>query len=374
MVCTLCGLEITNPDAGCEWCKGHDAATNSRPLADPRLVTAKLAEANLARMRGHWEEAEACCIDVLRLDPSNLEAHSLLGDLYRDQDRLDDAAQWYRLALDINSNSTVDQAKLKSVEREMERRSHQPTEVTERRPVTNPIGTHRLLGASPITWVRALTVISVVFVLAVGGVLFAMQSRRHVPPKPPAANATTIPYTPPSATPKTTPPPTQDGALNLTDRPDNPRATPKSAMTSQELMLAQQVERAGLLSVGTSLIDITVSPSSLRVDVALVRTEEAAATAENTREAVLHDASRVARVLLASEPRISRVSVSMRTRTADGHVQPTFEGATDRQSMNGVPESATPETEAAAFPGPWWDPAIAPQASGKAGHPDDNNM
>lgn len=54
-------------------------------------VHALLAQANLNRMRRQYDEAIDCCVSVLRAQPANQSAHVLLGDVYRDQRRWDDA-------------------------------------------------------------------------------------------------------------------------------------------------------------------------------------------------------------------------------------------------------------------------------------------
>lgn len=71
-----------------------------------------LAQANLHRMRGEWEEAAAVCMEAMRLSPNDATAHSLLGDIYSDQGRLDEAIRWYCMALDIQPTSRTDRAKL----------------------------------------------------------------------------------------------------------------------------------------------------------------------------------------------------------------------------------------------------------------------
>ena len=82
-----------------------------------------LAAANLSRLRGLFTDAEGICIRVLRADPNNVHAHSLIGDIYRDQGRFEDACQWYQLALDLQPDSRPDQSKLEETraERDSER-------------------------------------------------------------------------------------------------------------------------------------------------------------------------------------------------------------------------------------------------------------
>ncbi len=78
----------------------------------PRDVYALLAQANLLRMRGCWEDAVQSCMAALRLSPESSSAQSLLGDIYENQGRHDDAVQWYRMALDVHPDSPADRIKL----------------------------------------------------------------------------------------------------------------------------------------------------------------------------------------------------------------------------------------------------------------------
>jgi len=77
-----------------------------------REAYALLAQANLLRMRGQWQDATEKCMQVMTLAPNNASAQSLLGDIYDNQGFLDDAIQWYRMALDIQPDSPADRLKL----------------------------------------------------------------------------------------------------------------------------------------------------------------------------------------------------------------------------------------------------------------------
>lgn len=110
----------------CSQCGGaHATESCGRPsaLASPRPeVGSLLSRSNLARMRARWEEAADLCVQALRLDPSNPTAHSLLGDIYQDQGRPEEARHWYQLALEIQPASEADRAKLARVEEALEAR------------------------------------------------------------------------------------------------------------------------------------------------------------------------------------------------------------------------------------------------------------
>ncbi len=77
-----------------------------------REAYALLAQANLLRVRGRWPEAVDACRAALRLAPESAAAQSLLGDIYENQGDRDEAALWYRMALDSSPDSAADRIKL----------------------------------------------------------------------------------------------------------------------------------------------------------------------------------------------------------------------------------------------------------------------
>lgn len=91
---------------------GNERSSAPEEAGLPRDLYALLAQANLLRMRGCWEDAVQTCMTALRLSPESHSAQSLLGDIYENQGRYDDAIQWYRMALDINPRSPADTMKL----------------------------------------------------------------------------------------------------------------------------------------------------------------------------------------------------------------------------------------------------------------------
>ncbi len=100
--------------------RGSEAAEGTGTREDaavPRDAYALLAQANLHRMRGQWDDAAEKCMAALRMAPDSASANSLLGDIYENQGRYDDAAQWYRMALDANPDSPADRLKLDRLRR-----------------------------------------------------------------------------------------------------------------------------------------------------------------------------------------------------------------------------------------------------------------
>ena len=69
--------------------------------AEPSLAQA-LTQANLLRVRGRLDQAIAVCRQALERAPDSWEAHELMGDLYRQARKGDEAIAEYRRALTLN--------------------------------------------------------------------------------------------------------------------------------------------------------------------------------------------------------------------------------------------------------------------------------
>lgn len=85
---------------------------------------ADLAKANLMRMRNDFRKAEEICINILRTYPKSAATHTLLGDIYSDQGRLEQAAHWYELSLDLDPNSWAEKQKLDDIREQIKERDH----------------------------------------------------------------------------------------------------------------------------------------------------------------------------------------------------------------------------------------------------------
>jgi len=108
---TLAEPNRIDPDSGLG---GPERPKRSR-AEEEQAVTPLLARANLLRMRGQWDEAVAVCTEALRHAPASATAHSLLGDIYEAQGKLDDALQWFGMAVDLAPERTTDREKLDRV-------------------------------------------------------------------------------------------------------------------------------------------------------------------------------------------------------------------------------------------------------------------
>ncbi|MER3413671.1 MAG: hypothetical protein C4340_02545 [Armatimonadota bacterium] len=106
LFCTECGASVT------EGVEGSDS-----------IVYPDIARANLARMRGDEADAERICLTILKKYPNNVSAHILLGDIYWDSARLEEAMQWYDLAIALAPENTVLKRKLERTREALHRNS-----------------------------------------------------------------------------------------------------------------------------------------------------------------------------------------------------------------------------------------------------------
>jgi hypothetical protein len=110
--CEHCGHPAVRDRAECPWCQHPYERESEQGNEDLYL---KLVTANVLRLRRQYELAEAQCSEVLRRDPENGTAHSVLGDIARDRGNLRDAIEWYKMALDLNPMNSADRQKLEKV-------------------------------------------------------------------------------------------------------------------------------------------------------------------------------------------------------------------------------------------------------------------
>lgn len=100
-----------------EYCVHCGASLSNSPFAQgsDTAIYPKLAEANLLRMRSKFKEAEDICLSILHQFPHNLSANILLGDIAVEKGDLDQATEWYELALDIDPDAQAVEEKLEDV-------------------------------------------------------------------------------------------------------------------------------------------------------------------------------------------------------------------------------------------------------------------
>ena len=391
IVCSTCWTVLSADSHFCSACGAQVSSTSTGAQRLPAL----LSEANLFRMRARWLDAENRCIEALRLDPSNVDGHSLLGDIYRDQGKLDEAAQWYQLALDLNPASLGDKAKLAEVDKQRNQKSFVDPG---RQPSTaSPYGTQKLMGLPPAMWLQGITVLAIAFVVIIIGIAIAMRGRGDqsgslVGPKPAGASGSPIPgagapltsssttnsqATPSAPSPPAVMPPAASAQRNVPVNLDPANAVdpgPEPEVPSEKTVVvrsappgATEYEKtlrsfiAGNARLGRATLgSITVDPRHPRATV-IVSLNPVRADVSGIRDAALKTASSVAAAALSGDSVLNTITVNVRLKSGQDRYLPIFAGDAERAAVLSLPETPSFEQMHAAFSSYWWEPRYAPQ-------------
>lgn len=120
-VCDRCFAHVPEDMPSCPECGATLGNPNALGNSDSDIYP-ELARANLLRMRSDYGSAEALCLSILKRYPNNATVHTLLGDICAEQGDLEQAVQWYELALDLDPQSTTDRAKMLAVRERIRQR------------------------------------------------------------------------------------------------------------------------------------------------------------------------------------------------------------------------------------------------------------
>jgi hypothetical protein len=235
MVCSKCFAEIPDTSVFCMECGARLREDTLDPLyaeGSDREVYPDIAQANLLRMKGRYEEAVEVCLGILKRYPSNETAHALLGDIYADQGKLADAIQWYELLVDLAPNNALYRAKLDNLRSLQAAQQSPPAAMTPPPPAQAP---------STRTWVYGLLgLIVLILILSafMAGRRWSLTESSNAPAidKRPATDATEPPRIPP-------PPPVSQSST--TERPGEPGTgvSPFSGMSASEEQLARVISQ-----------------------------------------------------------------------------------------------------------------------------------
>lgn len=340
----------------------------------PGPENARLTQANLSRLRKNWMEATELCIEVLRESPGDQAAHSLLGDIYRDQGKPEEAVRWYRMALDLRPNP-FDQSNLQQLERQISGRSI--VDARKKRgsnfpPSIDPIsglpvgGTGALMGVPPQRWLRGITVTALSFLaLFVIYLMFIPNKKLDTVPRsitpealasdaqsgldqlPPAklGGATTLPAgeqpivsaatgrvagsgLAPDRGSATAPTMPQQGSLNNTTINGVPPAAVKSVSPLNGASASPYPGQMGIIRPSNS--QITSHASNLAGGMELSRVEAGqgsaaisivaanVSNASSMRDAMVRNVYRAARTVFSNDNTLQRATVTVHSGSADG--------------------------------------------------------
>jgi hypothetical protein len=397
MTCPLCKAKVSTGSLYCSSCGARTGAVAVAEPADPREESL-LAEANLLRIRGRWPEAEAKCVDVMRISPKSVHAHSLLGDIYREQGRLDEAAQWYQMALDLDPNSGADLAKLAAVEKQRAKLAKQSARTGTTKPqrhMTGVTGTQSLVGLSPAAFFKLVWAMVAIFAVVVTALLLWVKRGPTQPPVPTGTlpGTATRPPTPETITGtlpsrdrggRPAPPPAaaaRDTARGAQNGPPSaePRnaATPSGSATSPDATLAAAIARQAGLGAQAQVGPITINSQGRHATLVLnERVAPEMSDPARMREAVLGDVVRLAQAAFALSSAFDRLTINAQVGTVERRPEPFFAGTIDRASALRLQQAATYDQILGLFTAVWWsvpgpaspqEAGLAPAGPGEAG-------
>jgi hypothetical protein len=243
LICDRCFASVK---AGSEFCPECGAPMGSAPAeGSDAAIYPDLARVNLLRMRGDFKAAIDHCRSILRKFPNNVTANQLLGDLSLESGDLQQAKEWYELALDIAPNHTQIQKKHSEVTRRLEQRE--------------TAGMVEKLGLpsekSKTGWIAGVIALAVV---AVGMVAYFIGINQ--PKKEPAK---------PQYSTISAPPATSSSESSTTAGQD--QATPPATTsippqgTNEETTLAQTITTQS--QNGSRLIAVSIDPRTLQLTI-----------------------------------------------------------------------------------------------------------
>lgn len=233
--------------SGSEFCSECGAPLTDAPgvVGSDAEVYPELARANLLRMRREFKAAEDACLAILRRYPNNSSANTLLGDIACEKGELEQAVEWYELALDLVPDSVEVKQKLAEVKQQLAEQQTQTTAeaigIPDRQP---PIGLYAMIGI-------------VVLGLAIAGV---MLSRR--PPDGPKEDPNK-----PVVVGKNSPPPTPI--------PDKAEPKPAAPQTYHEdAVLAGKIcTEVGIDAAKLPLVEIGDTDSAVRTTLSVTASD-----------------------------------------------------------------------------------------------------
>jgi hypothetical protein len=297
--------------------------TRHREEAD-EAVLPLLARANLYRLRGQWNEAIAVCTEALRVAPQSPTAHSLLGDIYEAQGKIDDAVQWFGMAVDLDDTNAADRVKLERV-LSIKRAQMEASATVPQAAPTLPASKEKTLDRT-IEWFdrsfppgRSDSIVRLILFVAVGiaGIIACSAAfvyftiRRENPPT--TSTNTVTSYTPPGGMPVNpavvvVPTPLPRIAATPSNRVERgnttaaspiPTITPSALPTTDPRVLADTIART--LGNTVSVQGIQATGGVIQVSLQM-ETQVVDEPADRTRERVLRAAAAAAHAAAIVEP------------------------------------------------------------------------
>lgn len=323
-------------------------------VALPREAYSLLAQANLFRMRGCWDEAVQNCMAALRLAPDSPSAQSLLGDIYENQGRVDDAVQWYRMALDANPDSPADRLKLgRLLERQQmplrpsaeEGSSSEPANSPSLKPAPTPLSRLLQITRDPETALRYAALLAAMLVLFTVAFAYGAIHHRAALAALGLGNSQEV-----RINPVVVPPASPPAAAVTVNVPRDP---------AEQTILDALHRASDLSALGITVIDVQSDPRAARLIVTIGLTSASSLT----RAALLHSALQTLQDAAPLSPNSTLFTARCLTLPASeddtGGPSLAFIGDLPAASLPAPTAAAPDDTQVQAlFANSWWSPQM----------------
>ncbi len=333
--CAQCGRKIADVE---------DSSEVQSQIDIPRL----LAEANLSRFKKQYAEAITQASEVLKIDPENIDCHILLAKIYEEKGDFDEAARWYRMAMDINPN---DKAIKESLEAITAKQTQKPG--IDRHPLSQESWYDRI-SRSPkfksVVGYSTLAIIAIALAFIAGSIvaLVIWGPVREVSTAPPSTQSLQKNVPLPSKS-QTASPQSENASVIQQVHP----------LSEQQLITQLNMYNSAAFQSGSMVENIEIDPRHKK---AFVSVRIAAANPDQT--AVVRAAAVVSSALFAASPEINEVSVRVIAGLPDdlgvSQWNLAFIGDISRARAASTDTSkATFEQNYLLFENPWINPRLA---------------
>ncbi|GEM_PF-1315097 len=377
--------------------------------AEEQAVRPLLARANLLRIRRQWDEAIAVCTEALRRAPESPSAHSLMGDIYEAQNKLDDAVQWFSMAVDLAPDNPVDREKLERAIAAKRRAGGSappllptpgagaPPDSGERTATLPATDAARRTAERTLDWfdrvfppgraegiarlILALCAVLAALLVGLAGFMYLTLQRgvereggafagdtRLPAARPPAPLRMEVGSTGPASASLGAPPAAPRAAASPVAPAPTPTPTPAAAApiasddASRLRAIRTSLERT--LPRTLTLADVQYESQQVRLNCDLLVSLSADEPVAEARERILRAAVFVGRTATLQDPHIQRVAVRVRPRAGPsmrgGETGPVFVGESTAALLREAdPVTGTVQQFNTLFSYAWWSPALS---------------
>ncbi len=348
-VCQYCGQPLEEKAVACPVCL-HPLSQNDMQQTSGNDIYLMLMRANVLRLRRQYQLAEAQCSEIIRRDPNNAAAHSVLGDIARDQGKRRDAIEWYKMALDLNPGNVSDRKKLEEVIDQVY--SGEKDKILQRiqAGVSETIGSAASeLKATRLPSALIITLSAMLGVILLVTIIVLVLGRGVAPAPAPAAMQPAGGFVARQTAPLE-PAPVERAATATEPKFTDDVAPLETALIEELTHQARAVDP----NCKVMRADIDPHDGTVTVEIAMPRLW----SRDNTRDGIARVAIPLAKSAANQDQRYSRVVLRATTYQENQPDRLAFVGDATREELSRVPANLRAAELHQVFHSSWWDPEL----------------